>query len=55
MNTFVALTDHFSHPFVGENVARVFDHVIRYDIRTFDADAILYRYTRCKKMEIYMF
>ena len=52
---FAALTDHFPDTFVCENVGLVFDDVVRYDIRKFDADAILYGDTRCKKMDISMF
>ena len=54
-NTFAPLTDHFANSFVHENVARIFDIVIRYDVRKFDADAILYADTRCKKMDISIF
>ena len=54
-NIFAALTDHFANLFVRENVARVFDVVVRYDVRKFDADAILYGDTRCNKMDISMF
>ena len=50
-----ALTDHFADPFVRENVARRFDVVLRHDVRKFDADAILYGDTRCKKMNTSMF
>ena len=32
-----------------ENVERVFDVVVRYDVRKSDAGAILYGDTRCKK------
>ena len=39
-NTFAALTDHFADPFVRENVARVFNVVVRYDVRKLDTDAI---------------
>ena len=46
---------HFVDPFVRENVARVFDVVVRDDVRKFDADAILYGDTRCKKTDISMF
>ena len=53
-NTFVVLTDHFSDPFDRENVEHVFDIVVHYD-RKFDADAILYGDTMCKKMDISMF
>ena len=52
---FAALTDHFTDPFVRENVARVSVVVVRYDVRKFDADHILYGDTRCKKMDISMF
>ena len=52
---FAALTDHFADTFVRENVARVSDVVVRNDVRKFDADAILYGDTRCKKMDISMF
>ena len=52
VNIFAALTDHFADTFVRENVARVFGVVVRYDVRKFDADAILYRDTRCKKIYI---
>ena len=30
VNTFAALTDHFVNPFVRENVARVFEDVVRF-------------------------
>ena len=49
------MTDHFADPFVRENVARVFDVIIRNDVRKFDADAILYGDTRCKKIDILIF
>ena len=57
VNIFAALTDHFADHFVRENVARVFDVAVtvRNDVRKFDADAILYGDTRCKKMDISMF
>ena len=55
VNIFAALTDHFPDPFVCENVACVFDVSVHYDVRKFDADAILYGDTRCKKMDISMF
>ena len=55
VNIFAALTDHFADPFVRENVARVFDVVVRYDVRKFDADSILYGDTRCKKMDVSMY
>ena len=55
VNTFAALTDHFVNPFVRENVARVFEDVVRYYVRKFDADATSYRDTQCKKMDISMF
>ena len=50
VNIFAALTDHFADCLVRENVARVFDVVVRND-----ADAILYGDTRCKKMDISFF
>ena len=40
VSIFAALTNHFTDPFVGENVVRVFDVVVCYDVRKFDADAI---------------
>ena len=49
------MTDHFADPFVRENVARVFDVIVRNDVRKFDADAILYGDTRCKKIDISIF
>ena len=55
VNIFAALTDHFADPFVRKNVARVFDVVVHYDVQSFDADAILYGDTHCKKMDISMF
>ena len=55
VNIFAPLTDHFTDPFVRKNAARVFDVVVRYDVRKFDADTILYGDTRCKKMDISMF
>ena len=54
-NIFAALTDHFADLLVRENIVRVFDIVVRYDMRKFEADAILYGDTRCKKMNISMF
>ena len=54
VNIFATLTDHFPDPFVSENVARVFDDVVHYDVRKFDADAILYGDTRFKKMDMSM-
>ena len=55
VNIFVALTNHFADPFVCENIVHVFDIVIRCDVRKFDAEAILYGDTRCRKMDISMF
>ena len=54
-NIFAALTDLFAGPFVHHNVSRVFDVVVRNDVRKFDADAILYGDTWGKKMDISMF
>ena len=54
-NIFAPLTDHFADCFVRENVARVFDVVVRNDVRKFDADAILYGDTCCTKMDISFF
>ena len=34
VNTFAALTDHFVNPFVRENVARVFEDVVRFTFKS---------------------
>ena len=48
-----ALTDHFADAIVRENVARVYMTLWRRnDVRKFDADAILYREIKCKKMDV---
>ena len=46
---------HFVDPFVHENVACGYDVVTFHGVQKFDADAILYGDTRCKKMDISMF
>ena len=55
VNIFAAMTDHFARPFVREYVACVFNVIVRNDVRKFDADAILYGDTQCKKMDISSF
>ena len=55
VNIFAAMTDHFARPFVRGNGARVFNVIVRNDVRKFDADAILYGDTQCKKMDISSF
>ena len=55
VNIFAALADHLADPFLRENAALVFDVAVRYDVRKFDADAILYGNTQCNKMDSSMF
>ena len=53
LESVAAVTDHFADAFVRENVARVYMTVWRRnDVRKFDADAILFREIKCKKIEI---
>ena len=48
-----AVTGHFADAFVRENIARVYITLLRRnDVRKLDADAILFREIKCKKMEI---
>ena len=48
-----AVTDHFADALVRENVVRVGITLWRRnDVRKFDADAILFREIKCKKMGI---
>ena len=54
VNIYADLTDHFADPFVGENVVRIFDVVVHYDVQKFDAATILYGDIWCKKMDILM-
>ena len=54
-NDCAALTYHFADPFVRENVACVFDVVVRYEVRKFEAGTILYGDPLCKKVLISMF
>ena len=52
LESVAAVTDHFADAFVRENVARVYMTLWRRnDVRKFDADAILFREIKCKKME----
>ena len=49
----VAVTDHIAKAFVRENVVGVYMTLWRRnDVRKFDADAILFRKVKCKKMDI---
>ena len=49
----VAVTDHFTDAFVPENVAHVYMTLWRRnDVRKFDADAILFREIKRKRMDI---
>ena len=53
LESVAAVTDHFADAFVCENVARVYMTLWRRnDVRKFDADAILFREIKCKKMDI---
>ena len=53
LESVAAVTDHFADAFVRENVARVYMTLWRRnDVRKFDADAILFREIKCKKMDI---
>ena len=44
-----ALTDHFAHVFVRENVARVYMTWRGNDVRKFDADTILFEKSSVRK------
>ena len=44
-----ARTDHYVDVFVRENVARIMTLWRRYDVRKFNADAILFGENQCKK------
>ena len=49
-----AVTDHFDDAFVRENVARLYMTLWqRNDVWKFDADAILFREIKCKKIDIW--
>ena len=50
-----SLSDHFADHFVCENVGTAMMLLGLYDVQNFDAGAILYGDTRCKKMDISMF
>ena len=53
LESVAAVTDHFAGAFVRENVARLYMTLWRRnDVRKFDADAILFREIKCKKMNI---
>ena len=53
LESVAAVTEHFADAFVCENVARVYMTLWRCnDVRKFDADAILFREIKCKKMDI---
>ena len=53
LESVAAVTDHFANAFVCENVARVYMTLWRRnDVLKFDAEAILFRETKCKKMDI---
>ena len=49
-----ALTDHYVDVFVRENIARIMTLWRRYDVRKFNADAILFGEKHCKKKGILM-
>ena len=55
LESIVVLTDLFADAFVRENVAHVYDVVAFYDLRKFDADAILFRKIQCKKSDSLMY
>ena len=56
LESVAAVTDHFADAFVRENVARVYMTLWRRnDVRKFDADAILFREIKCKKIENLIF
>ena len=53
LESVAAVTDHFADAFLRENVARLYMMLWRRnDVRKFDADAILFRKIKCKKMDI---
>ena len=53
LESVAAVTDHFADAFVRENVAHVYMTLWRRnDVRKFDADAILFREIKFKKMDI---
>ena len=50
-----ARTDHYVDVFGRENVARIMTLWRRYDVRKFNADAILFWENKCKKKGILKF
>ena len=52
LESVAVVTDFFADAFLRENVARLYMTLWRRnDVRKFDADAILFRKIKCKKMD----